>query len=62
VVIAQSQALDPLTRPAPSEESAGAGHPLPQGGEGWSFYIFHAAASVASQVRRESLDSSLRSE
>jgi hypothetical protein len=26
--------LDPLTRPAPAEESAGAGHPLPQGGEG----------------------------
>ena len=26
--------LDPLTRPAPAEKSAGAGHPLPQGGEG----------------------------
>jgi hypothetical protein len=25
---------DPLTRPAPAEESAGAAHPLPQGGEG----------------------------
>jgi len=29
--------LDPLTRPAPAEESAGAGHPLPQGGEGLEF-------------------------
>ena len=29
--------LDPLTRPAPAEESAGAGHPLPQGGEGLDF-------------------------
>jgi hypothetical protein len=28
------QALNPLTRPAPPEESASAGHPLPQGGEG----------------------------
>jgi hypothetical protein len=26
--------FDPLTRPAPADESAGAGHPLPQGGEG----------------------------
>jgi len=26
---------DPLTRPAPAGESAGAVHPLPQGGEGW---------------------------
>jgi len=26
--------LDPLTRPAPAGESAGPGHPLPQGGEG----------------------------
>jgi hypothetical protein len=25
---------DPLTRPAPAGENAGAGHPLPQGGEG----------------------------
>jgi hypothetical protein len=25
---------DPLTRPAPAEENAGAGHPLPHGGEG----------------------------
>jgi len=25
---------DPLTRPAPAGESAGAVHPLPQGGEG----------------------------
>jgi hypothetical protein len=28
------QPLNPLTRPAPAGESAGAGHPLPQGGEG----------------------------
>ena len=28
------QLLNPLTRPAPAGESAGAGHPLPQGGEG----------------------------
>jgi hypothetical protein len=28
------QAVYPLTRPAPAGESAGAGHPLPQGGEG----------------------------
>ena len=26
---------DPLTRPAPADENAVAGHPLPQGGEGW---------------------------
>jgi hypothetical protein len=26
--------LDPLTRPTPADESAVAGHPLPQGGEG----------------------------
>jgi hypothetical protein len=25
---------DPLTRPAPADEGAVAGHPLPQGGEG----------------------------
>ena len=25
---------DPLTRPAPADENAGAVHPLPQGGEG----------------------------
>jgi hypothetical protein len=30
----RSQALNPLTRPALAEESASAGHPLPQGGEG----------------------------
>jgi agmatine deiminase len=30
------QAQDPLTRPAPAEENAGAVHPLPQGGEGWN--------------------------
>ena len=29
-----AQARDPLTRPAPAEENAGAVHPLPQGGEG----------------------------
>jgi hypothetical protein len=28
------QGINPLTRPAPAGESAGAGHPLPQGGEG----------------------------
>jgi hypothetical protein len=28
---------DPLTRPAPAEEDAGAVHPLPQGGEGRSY-------------------------
>ncbi len=33
----RNPALDPLTRPAPAEESAGAGHPLPQGGEGLGF-------------------------
>ena len=33
----RNPALDPLTRPAPAEESAGAGHPLPQGGEGLDF-------------------------
>ena len=27
---------DPLTRPAPAGENAGADHPLPQGGEGWN--------------------------
>jgi len=26
--------LDPVTRPAPADENATAGHPLPQGGEG----------------------------
>jgi len=31
------QPLNPLTRPAPAGESAGAGHPLPQGGEGQKF-------------------------
>jgi hypothetical protein len=30
----RAQAGDPLTRPAPAEENAGAVHPLPQGGEG----------------------------
>ena len=30
---------DPLTRPAPAGESADAGHPLPQGGEGL-FFVF----------------------
>jgi hypothetical protein len=29
-------AARPLTRPVPSGESAAAGHPLPQGGEGWN--------------------------
>jgi hypothetical protein len=29
-------ASDPLTRPAPADEDAGAVYPLPQGGEGWS--------------------------
>jgi beta-glucanase (GH16 family) len=27
----------PLTRPAPADQDAVAGHPLPQGGEGWAF-------------------------
>jgi agmatine deiminase len=30
----EAQTQDPLTRPAPAEKSAGAVHPLPQGGEG----------------------------
>jgi myosin heavy subunit len=30
----EQQALNPLTRPAPADENAVAGHPLPQGGEG----------------------------
>jgi hypothetical protein len=30
-------ACNPLTRPAAADESAVAGHPLPQGGEGWFF-------------------------
>jgi hypothetical protein len=33
---AGDQAVNPLTRPALAEESASAGHPLPQGGEGQS--------------------------
>jgi len=32
--MANPHGVDPLTRPAPAEENAGAGHPLPQGGEG----------------------------
>jgi hypothetical protein len=32
----------PLTRPAPAGESAGAGHPLPQGGEGRLFIFMHS--------------------
>jgi len=34
--VSGQQALNPLTRPAPAGESASAGHPLPQGGEGKS--------------------------
>ena len=30
---------DPLTRPAAAGENAVAGHPLPQGGEGWAFTL-----------------------
>jgi hypothetical protein len=30
----QGEVEDPLTRPAPADEDAGAVHPLPQGGEG----------------------------
>jgi hypothetical protein len=33
----RGQACEPLTRPAPAEKSAGAGHPLPQGGEGQEY-------------------------
>ncbi len=31
----QSKVNDPLTRPAPAEKTPAAGHPLPQGGEGY---------------------------
>jgi hypothetical protein len=41
---------DPLTRPTTADESAVAGHPLPQGGEG-SFYIFiHSGGSKDHEV------------
>jgi len=33
----RNPALDPLTCPTPADESARAGHPLPQGGEGLDF-------------------------
>ena len=42
-----ARARDPLTRPAPAEESAGAGHPLPQGGEGWKL---HKARKISAQM------------
>ena len=34
MIVAVADTHDPLTRPAPADESAVAGHPLPQGGEG----------------------------
>ena len=34
MVILVAAILNPLTRPVPAGESAGTGHPLPQGGEG----------------------------
>jgi hypothetical protein len=44
------QPLNPLTRPAPAGESAGAGHPLPQGGEGEKSL---AALALSDQEARE---------
>ena len=32
--VSGQRSLNPLTRPAPADENASAGHPLPQGGEG----------------------------
>jgi hypothetical protein len=34
IVYNERPGRNPLTRPAPADESAFAGHPLPQGGEG----------------------------
>jgi hypothetical protein len=34
VLLSEAQTRDPLTRPAPADESAVAVHPLPQVGEG----------------------------
>ncbi len=44
-----AQALDPLTRPTLADESARAGHPLPQGGEGRIFPVPQAGEAYKFQ-------------
>jgi len=48
----------PLTRPAPADEDAGAVHPLPQGGEGWVYFL--SLPGLGSTSARKKLDSRFR--